>query len=681
MADYKIKLDRKVLKLLGTQLYGDVPSIIAELVANSYDADAMDVWITMKIKENSVIIEDNGKGMTAEEINDLFLNIGYNKRTNESVTSLGRQVMGRKGIGKLAAFSLTNTVKVISCKNGKKAGCLLNFEKITLLEEEPEEILEEDIEFELDRLSETFSGTRIELINIKKRLASSYRFIVSRLIRMFDVNDKSFQLYIRKNSEEYKLLHRRELNYFEIMDTIVTIGNENISKKETVLNNSIGSEIKRAFTYEEFLSLKPRAKLKKFPYKLDVEDKDGNIVPIDFQIHGWIGTVDSLHNLNKINDKLIGTNNEDNEKITISDNRISLFSRGKLGEFDILPKIKVNTNYEAYIIGEFFVDVFEDDNLMDMATSNRRAYEEIDSRYVEVIKIVKKLLAFIVEQKNIVSKKAKGIEDRKEIEKIKSDFLTKFDSKNILDTKLSEEERSIIHRDYTQFTRAVNMGNSTKKIFISHKGQHKLYGQFIVDVLEKYGIDVESTIIFTSDDRLGVPLGRNIYDYLKECFREDLFVIFIFSKAFYDSNICISEVGAAWATNNDYINIVVDIDFVDIDYPCDRAKSGFEFKNIRTNSQQIVIKQFFKLVLKKIGIDSIDAEKLDICISEVLESDNYSDEAINNSAEFLPERKFMPKVMCPKCNNKMKMELVNGKACFKCYNDECKNTLPVNFGE
>lgn len=40
MSVYKINIDKKVLRLLGAQLYGDTPSIISELVQNAYGADA-----------------------------------------------------------------------------------------------------------------------------------------------------------------------------------------------------------------------------------------------------------------------------------------------------------------------------------------------------------------------------------------------------------------------------------------------------------------------------------------------------------------------------------------------------------------------------------------------------------------------------------------------------------------
>lgn len=69
--------------------------------------------------------------MSAADINDSFLNIGYDKRSDSGFTDKGRKIMGRKGIGKLATFSLTNTVKVLSSKNNKKAGCILDFKKIT----------------------------------------------------------------------------------------------------------------------------------------------------------------------------------------------------------------------------------------------------------------------------------------------------------------------------------------------------------------------------------------------------------------------------------------------------------------------------------------------------------------------------------------------------------------------
>jgi len=214
MVGYKIKLDRRVLKQLGSQLYGDTPSVIAELVANSYDADANNVWITIDTVKNNVIVEDDGKGMSATDINRSFLNIGYDKRPKNGETPSGRKIMGRKGIGKLAAFSLTNTVYVMSTKNRKKAGCILDFRKITEDNAQPEPINEDNIVFDTNRLSSMGTGTRLELIGVKKKITVSYRFIVSKLLRTFDVNDPQFLIHIRKNEESFRTLTRSELDYF-----------------------------------------------------------------------------------------------------------------------------------------------------------------------------------------------------------------------------------------------------------------------------------------------------------------------------------------------------------------------------------------------------------------------------------------------------------------------------------
>jgi len=66
----------------------------------------------------------------------------------------------------------------------------------------------------------------------------------------------------------------------------------------------------------------------------------------------------------------------------------------------------------------------------------------------------------------------------------------------------------------------------------------------------------------------------HIYDYLKECLRDELMVVFLFSKAFYDSNVCISEAGAAWATNRNCLNAIIDIGFGDIEKLCNNALSS-----------------------------------------------------------------------------------------------------------
>ena len=627
---------------------------------------------TIDTVNNNVIVEDDGKGMTAGDINESFLNIGYDKRSDNGVTDSGRKIMGRKGIGKLATFSLTNTVRVLSSKDHKKAGCILDFKRITEDDAEPDAINPDVIIFDEKRLSKNGTGTRLELIGVKKKITVSFRFIVSKLMRTFDVNDLNFSIHIRKNNEKYRTLIRSELDYFSIMDTIITIGENFASKLESVNNNSIPERYKLTSTYDEYIAAQPvrgRNLLSAFPYKIEVEDKDGNAANIDFAISGWMGTVRNLTDLRLLEKETDDA--EDEDRITINDNRISLYSRGKLGEYDILSKIKNNRNSEAYVIGELYVDIFEQDGLADMAISNRRGYEENDPRYIEVIKIAKRLLGYIVGQKDIVSKRRKEDDQRIEDEKIKKKFWENPQTREILELRLNDAEKQVVQEENLQFTRAVNNGKQTKKIFISHKEEHKLYGQFIVDVLETYGVDVVSTIIFTGDRRLGVPQGKDIYDYLKDCFREDLMVIFLFSKAFYDSNICISEAGAAWATNQNCMNVVIDISFSDIEKPSNNALSSIKFQQIRTPDQTITVTEFFKTIIEEGLHFEYDESKLQKALNYVLKTDKYSDQKIDFPATFLPKRKFLPVPRCPKCHNIMLLTEENGRLKYVCSNVSC----------
>ena len=119
---YQMRIGLNILNHLGINLYSNIPSVLAEVVANSWDADAESVKIQIDIDEDVITITDDGHGMTEKEINDRFLYVGYERRKNQSAVTLKhkRPVMGRKGIGKLSLFSIAGKIEVQSIKDGKK---------------------------------------------------------------------------------------------------------------------------------------------------------------------------------------------------------------------------------------------------------------------------------------------------------------------------------------------------------------------------------------------------------------------------------------------------------------------------------------------------------------------------------------------------------------------------------
>src|SRR5690606_25596645 len=103
-----MKFDPQTIEHLGIQMYYTLPPVISELVSNSYDADAKKVTVYLNdIGQKSIIVEDDGHGMTFSDINSKFLKIGRNRReksASQKSESGERYVIGKKGIGKLSFF-------------------------------------------------------------------------------------------------------------------------------------------------------------------------------------------------------------------------------------------------------------------------------------------------------------------------------------------------------------------------------------------------------------------------------------------------------------------------------------------------------------------------------------------------------------------------------------------------
>jgi len=128
---YRMTISRMTVDKLGIKLYDKVSAVLAELLANSYDADATEVTIHLPLnsylanRRDGVIedlgleirIEDNGHGMTPEEINPYYLKVGIDRRQRPqggASRELSRPVMGRKGIGKLSPFGICREIEVLS---------------------------------------------------------------------------------------------------------------------------------------------------------------------------------------------------------------------------------------------------------------------------------------------------------------------------------------------------------------------------------------------------------------------------------------------------------------------------------------------------------------------------------------------------------------------------------------
>lgn len=351
---FKMSINLQVLNHLGLNLYSNTSAVLSEVVANAWDADAKEVKIY--INKDSITIVDDGIGMDLDDINNKYLTVGYQKRSESGLSPIfKRPVMGRKGIGKLSLFSIADIVKVYSKKNGEINGFEIDINSL-------KEAIKENgayypKELDVDAMKFIDRGTMIVLNDLKKkRTATLETYLRQRLARRFaiigEAND--FRVYI--NDEEIKISDR---NY--------------LCKAQCVWLYLPEEEPEK---YEEKLIKQTRKEKIKFRRKRQSKISVGEE---KYQITGWIATCTEPKEL------------DDDENL----NRIVVMVRGKMAKEDIFSEIGTTALYSKYIFGEISADFLDLDDEADITTSSRQDFFEDDERYVALKEFIKKELVTI----------------------------------------------------------------------------------------------------------------------------------------------------------------------------------------------------------------------------------------------------------------------------------------------
>src|ERR1019366_4223645 len=120
----RLKFHGRIIDQLVIQMYQSPVAALSELIANAWDADTDNVWITLPCapltKISTIEIRDDGDGMTLKECEERYLNIGYCRRSTPTERSAGKQrpILGRKGIGKFAGFGIAQVIRVETVSRG-----------------------------------------------------------------------------------------------------------------------------------------------------------------------------------------------------------------------------------------------------------------------------------------------------------------------------------------------------------------------------------------------------------------------------------------------------------------------------------------------------------------------------------------------------------------------------------
>ena len=231
--EYSMRISRLTVDKLGVKLYDKVSAVIAELIANAYDADATQVTVRAPMgqflatraggpvadKGFDIEVNDDGIGMTPRQVQDFFLVVGAERRNDTSrgdrSPRFNRKVMGRKGVGKLAPFGICKTIEVISSggdfidgggtDSGSTGGYLtshivLDYDGITALDHEPDERYK-PVVGDRDESYSPKSGTRIILKNFSYRRVPALEILGRQLAQRFGIPSENWHVQLLDNTE------------------------------------------------------------------------------------------------------------------------------------------------------------------------------------------------------------------------------------------------------------------------------------------------------------------------------------------------------------------------------------------------------------------------------------------------------------------------------------------------
>lgn len=351
---FQMSINLQVLNHLGLNLYSNTSAVLSEVVANAWDADATEVNI--QIDGDTISITDNGIGMNLADINNKYLTVGYQKRS-ESGESLifHRPVMGRKGIGKLSMFSIANTVEVYSKKDAEVNGFKIDTNSLR------EAIKTNDtyypVELPTDNLLFTNNGTKIILSDLKKkRTAALASHLRQRLARRFAIIGAKNNFNVSINNENIVVSDRNYLSKAQCVWMFLPKEGSDEFKEDL-----------KSQTKTEKIKL-----IKELPSAITIGE-------VPYHITGWIATCSEPKEL------------DDDENL----NRIVIMVRGKMAKEDIFSEIGTTALYSKYVYGELSADFLDLDNEADITTSSRQDFFEDDERYIALKEFIKKALTSV----------------------------------------------------------------------------------------------------------------------------------------------------------------------------------------------------------------------------------------------------------------------------------------------
>ena len=221
----EMRISLNALEHLGINLYSTVPAVLSEIVANAWDADATQVCVDLDRVSKTIVIKDDGTGMTRADVIDRFLMVGFRRRTaiGSMTPTLGRHPMGRKGIGKLSSFSIAEVVMVYTTKDDERTAFRMDVDAIRnrIKAGDDQPYCPDEL---TDWPDNMVDGTRIVLSGLQKKITTlTHKGLRQRLSRRFSIIGPKHDFKVLVNGTSVTPSDR---GYYEHVEYLWTFGDQ-----------------------------------------------------------------------------------------------------------------------------------------------------------------------------------------------------------------------------------------------------------------------------------------------------------------------------------------------------------------------------------------------------------------------------------------------------------------------
>ncbi|MBQ6814285.1 MAG: sensor histidine kinase [Lachnospiraceae bacterium] len=386
------------LKLLGHNLYSNPWTAVSEIVANGIDAKAKNIYVLVELfdKETAQIeIIDNGFGMTYEDLCNKYTIIGRNKRIDNPND---KTLLGRKGVGKLAALFLSDRYYIYTKSKYETSSWCVDVSQAK--DEDIPKLERYDGKQEISACEvweSTATGTAIKLTNVNLQKIGPERLKALPVILsdyyLADVIDCEISVCVRQDRNQiikfnpvtkkisfstmYAIFDNTGKRYCDRLQNKIYLTKENevpdeLDRKHSTLKNIYFDDTEGTIT---------------------VKNLAGKEIDAEYKLTGWIGIHGSLDaQVQKRNDPAFN-------KISYHPNAIRLYVRGKLAVDNLMTYVNSSQAFANYIEGEINFDILDDDRFEDISTSNREGYKKDDVRVKRLLEIVGKIVSKLIRER------------------------------------------------------------------------------------------------------------------------------------------------------------------------------------------------------------------------------------------------------------------------------------------